>query len=301
MVRNVGYLIKEGIKNSWVDRLMTFASISVLTACLVLMGFSMVFSENINSIIGFVESQNEVVIYLKDNATQEDINKLVGDLKANSNIANVEYVSKDQALVEQKKNMGQDGSLLDGLEGKENPYPNSYRIKLKNLSIQAQTIDSFKNYAGIEKIFAQTNIAKTLTNLREMVSIFSVGLVLVLGFVSVIIVINTIRATIYARKKQLNIMRYVGASANFISLPYLIEGVFIGLISATIAYGILWSGYEIAIELIRNNASGWFEAAVDKLVEFKVVAKNIATVYISVGVGTTVIGSLLSIRKHLKV
>jgi cell division transport system permease protein len=295
------YLFKEGVKYTWTDRLMTFASIGVLTACLILVGFFIAFSYNINSVLGFIEQQNEIVIFIKDDATKDQIMQLEKQLKADKNITNVKYITKQQALSDEKEKMGENAVLLEGLEGEQNPYPSSFRIKLKDLSAQTQTIKNYENNPIKENIFAQDNIARTLTNLRSMVSTFSLTIIVVLAAVSVLIVINTIKATIFARKKQINIMRYVGASSSFISLPYIIEGICLGLISALIAFLVLWGGYEISMDLINKNTTEWLKLAVENLVSFETISGLIALSFVAGGVTTTTIGSIIGIRKHLKV
>jgi len=143
-----GYLLKEGAKNIYVNRLMSFASIGTLVACMLLIGSSLLLSMNVNQVVGFIEQQNEIVAFIKDDVTDEEIADINAQIKLIDNIYESMYLDKDAVLKEQQATLGDSALLLDGLDGDQNPYPPTYRMKIRDLSQLTTTVMKLKAVDG---------------------------------------------------------------------------------------------------------------------------------------------------------
>lgn len=295
------YLVKEGGKNVWLNRMMSVASIGVLTACLLLIGFSWLITTNISRIITFLEDKNEVVFFVTDDATEEQISELHRQLDADSRLFDVAYISKEQGLEEYKQSMGDSAVLLEGLENEENPIPASFRFKVDDLSQLDEVVATYDSSPIKELLRAPTDVADTMTNISSMVTMGGLILIVALVIVSLVIIANTIRATVFSRRKEINIMKYVGATDNFIRLPFFVEGLLLGLISALLAFLCVWGGYSALVNMLVSNASDWLESAAQNILPFQEVALPLGLIFAGAGAFTGVVGSLFSVRSHLKV
>ncbi len=295
-----GYLVKDGAKNIWSNRLMSFASIGVLTTCLLLVGFAMLFTINVNSMVTYVEQQNEAVVFVEDDATDKEIEALRQKLEANDNIFEVEYISKEEAFEKQKESMGDDAGLFDGLDDK-NFLPASFTVRITDLSRMSETVENISSYENVSKVNASLEMGEALTSAKNIINTIGTAVSIALIVVSVVIIANTIRASVFARRREINIMKYVGATDGFIRLPFVVEGLVLGLVSAIIAFLIIWAAYVKGIGVVTGNSAAWLETMLSNLVPFSKVALPLALAFAVSGMLTGALGSIFSIRKHLKV
>lgn len=297
-----GYLLKTGFKNIYTNRLMSFASIGVLVACLMLIGGAILLSLNVENMVGIAEEQNEVVAFLENGLTEEEIEEIGSKIHKLDNIENVTFVSKKEGL-KQEQNKEKWGGLLDGLSEEDNPLPDCYRIKLVDITQNKleQTYAEVLRIEGVAEGSAPHEEATILTDIETAVSTVGFIIVVILAGVSVMIIANTIKITVFARSKEINIMKLVGATDTFIRMPFVIEGILIGLISALVAFGLLWLGYNYAIQMIAENSSSWLKVAAENLIPFESVAMYLLGGFSIGGAGMGMIGSGIFIRKHLKV
>lgn len=298
---SLGYLIKEGARNVYQNRMMSFASIGVLVACLLLIGCSILFSVNVANVIGFVESQNEVVAFVSDDISDFDISNVERRIYELDNIKEVVFVSKADALEEYKVDFAENAYLLEGLEGDENTFPNAFRIKVSDVSNLTTTVAKLQATQGIMQVNAPTDIAHTITNIKQAVNVGGFAIVLILIIVSLVIIANTIKITVYNRRKEINIMKFVGATDVFIRLPFIIEGLLLGLIAALLSYVLLWGGYTYLIEWVAQNSSSWIQGATAYMMKFDDIASEMLIGFCVAGVGVGTIGSMIFVRKHLRV
>ena len=295
-----GYLIKEGFRNIAANRMLSLAAIGVLVACLLLVGTSMLFTLNINSIVGYVESQNEVVVFLRDELSAEQMERADNEIRALPNIASVTFVSREEGLVEWMDALGDDGTLLEWLLT-DNPLPNSYRLVIKDLSNIDETLMELRSMDWVETVSAPIEVAQTVAGLKEAVRLGGAGIILILSAVSVAIVANTIKITIFNRRREISIMKYVGATDAFIRLPFVVEGILLGLISATIAFFLLWGAYSGFVHWVNQSTASWTVLLSANLVTFGEVAGSIYLTFAAVGVSFGAVGTLLFTRKFVKV
>ncbi len=298
-----GYLIKEGARSLYANRLMSFASIGTLVACMLLIGASMLFSMNVNEIVGYVEQINEMVAYVQDGVDEQGLQEIEASLGLIDNIDmdRSVYVDKETALQEQQELLGENAALLEGLEGEENPLPNSFRLKLRDLSQTTSTEMQVEAIEGIDSVRAPSEVAEILTSIRHAVSAGGMFIVALLIAVSLVIIANTIKVTVFNRRKEISIMKYVGATDTFIRLPFFVEGFLLGLISAMLAFGLLWLGYDSLLRLVAQNPSAWIQQASQSLLPFQEMALRLFIWFAAGGIGVGVFGSMFFVSKYLKV
>ncbi len=294
------YLIKEGFRNLWTNRLMTFASVGVLTACLLLVGFAVLFSENVSSIVGYVEEQNELVAFLKKDNTEEENLALQKQIAAMEDVDEVVYVTKEEAWDIQKEKLGDAASLLE--ENGDNPYYAYFTIREKDLEKIDITTAAIEKLDGIEKVNSSNGFAKSIVQIRKMVNIFGGAVIAALVLVSLVIIANTIRSAVFSRRKEINIMKYVGATNGFIRVPFLVEGVILGVIAAAVSFLLIWGGYSLLYDALTGDMMASFVAnALKSMLPFREVALQVGLLFLGAGVLTGTLGSLISVRNHLKV
>ncbi|MGN0664248.1 MAG: permease-like cell division protein FtsX [Negativibacillus sp.] len=297
-----GYLLKSGFKNLYHNRLMSAASIGVLVACMILIGGAALLSLNVRNIVGVAGEENEVVVFLEDGLSQDEIEQIGISINKLGNIEDVDYVSKEEALkTEQEKEKW--GGLLDGLSEEDNPLPASYRIHLVDITENKliRTCEQLAKIEGIEDYNAPYKEASILTDIQNAVTLVGFIVVVILIVVSIMIIANTIKITVFSRSKEIYIMKLVGATDTFIRLPFMIEGILIGVIAAMLAFGILWLGYDYAIQAVQTTTSSWLSITSDSLVEFEDIAAYLLGFFAAMGAGIGMFGSVIFVRKHLKV
>ena len=294
------YLIKEGARNLWVNRMMSLASIGILVSCMLLIGSAILLSINLNGMVSYVENQNEMVAFLEDSADDVTVSAVEAALNSNDNVDSFAFVSREEAL-ERYSEIVPD-SLLENLEqDKEEVFPLSFRITLKDLSLIDETTAQIESIPGIMRVNAPTNVAETVTGIKRAVYICGSGIVIILLAVTLIIIANTIKVTVFNRRKEINIMKFVGATDRFIRMPFVVEGILLGVISACIAYLLLWGGYTYLINYVQTQASATLSAFLKNLVPFSQVAKQLLASFAVGGIAIGVFGSMIFVRKHLKV
>ena len=297
-----GYLLKSGFKNLYHNRLMSAASIGVLVACMILIGGAALLSLNVRNIVGVAGEENEVVVFLEDGLSQDEIEQIGISINKLGNIEDLDYVSKEEALkTEQEKEKW--GGLLDGLSEEDNPLPASYRIHLVDITENKliRTCEQLAKIEGIEDYNAPYKEASILTDIQNAVTLVGFIVVVSLIVVSIMIIANTIKITVFSRSKEIYIMKLVGATDTFIRLPFMIEGILIGVIAAMLAFGILWLGYDYAIQAVQTTTSSWLSITSDSLVEFEDIAAYLLGFFAAMGAGIGMFGSVIFVRKHLKV
>lgn len=288
------YLTHEGFRNVWVNRLMSLASVTVLMACLIIMGAGIMIYFNINNVVDKVQSQNVVMVYVADDASEDETTQIGTSLKGISNVESCEFVPKEVAFQEQIQSMGGDAALFEGFD--EIPLPDAYKVTVKDLSQFENTVSQIKQINKVDSVRENSDLASKLLSLRHAVSIVSVGLVIMLFLVALFIISNTIRITMFSRKLEISIMKAVGATNWFIRWPFMIEGMILGTISGIVSLGVLWGLYAVAEKVFAQTISliGF------SLVPFSEYWWQILLVFVAIGLFTGGFGSLVSMAKYLK-
>lgn len=290
----LGYLTREGFKNIWVNRFLSVATILVLVACLIIVGTGSLIFLNINSLLDLIEGQNVVMVYVEDEATDYETESLGLQLQNMNNIKNVEFVPREDAFENQKEQFGDKAALLEGLSPEI--LPDAYKVVVDDLSMFDSTVKEIRKLESVLQVRENSDLASKVETIRNAVSYISLGIIAILFFVSMFIVSNTIRITIYNRRLEISIMKAVGATNSFIRWPFLVEGMLLGIISAVVSLVLEYVVYSVALI--------WFADLMSTLggtpVEFLDYIWFFLAVFgfIGVVIGTT--GSLISLNKYLK-
>jgi len=300
-IHNFAYLFRQGAKNIFHNKLMSFACIGVLVACLLLIGSSVLFTITVNNMAVDIENQNEIVVFLNPKLSIDDIESIDAAIRSNANVIDARYVSKEQGLESQKSKMGEYGNLLLGLEGPENPLPDKYLLRISNSSLIEETIASLEAINGVEYVNASIEVAHILSGLKTTVYYTGAAVVIILIIVSLVIITNTIKLTIFSRRREINIMKYVGATDTFIRLPFLVEGMLIGLIAAAFAFFMLGFSYTYALGWARDNYMQYFSLILNNAVDFREIALHVMIGFSGIGVFIGVVSSGIFVRRHLRV
>ncbi len=293
---SVGYFFGQAFKGLWRNSVMSLASVVVLVCCLVVMGIFAVLVANINENLESLQLANEVVVFLEYDATEEDARRVEEKIKAlDMGIGEVEFISKEAALESMRTEYGEEhAALFDSLEG-ENPLPYSFEITVTDvtkgvdLQLELEKIDE-----TVRKVNNRMDIAQQFENAKKNIT-YAFGFFLaILFFVCMFVIINTVNLAVYARRNEIIVMRYVGATRWFIALPFVLEGIIIGLLSSFIAYAIETQVYRYVTSMMGSGLG------LIKLIAFEDLSSLVFFGFVAVGVCTGIIGSLLSLRRRIE-
>ncbi len=244
------YLLKEGFKNIWTNRMMSLASVIVLISCLIITGTAALISVNVRTLIANIGDDNEITVYLQPAFSDTDSIRLGTELSALSNVENCRFRSREDVLKSYQDTLGE--NIYASMQGEGNPFGNEYKLRLRDLSQYEDTVQQIKNLKGIDKVSDRSDIADKLTRLNYFVTIVGVWVVLILGVVTLFIIANTIKMTMYARRFEISIMKSVGATNAFVRIPFMVEAMAIGLFAGLLSSAVLIALYEP----IRHAAAG---------------------------------------------
>lgn len=297
---SIKYLVKQGFKSLWFNRVNAFASLCVVTISLVMVGVSVLLSLNITEMIGSIESRNEVIVMITDGAPDNNVTVLGQKLSENENIFEVNFYSKEDAWVDMQEDMTEDEKALFQFID-ENPLPDAYRVRVKDISELDETVSEISKLESVDLVKAPNDFASVLTTIRNVSALVFFVVTLALIVVCFVIISNTTRTSVYARRKEMYIMRYVGATKAFVEIPFFIEGFVIGVLSAAIAYGLTWFAYIKVYNMLAQDFSTWSIFGISGIIPWNDIALYTGLAYLAVGVVISAFGSVISTRKHLNV
>lgn len=292
------YLIGEGFSNIFKNKKQAATSFGTMCVIMIFFGICFILVGNFNHFIKQVESEQGIQAYIVNDATEEEIQALEEQIKAIDGVNTTEFISKEEALQSMKDRLGEKSYLLDGYD-ENNIFPASYIVTLTDLTLSSQVQASIKELDNVKKITSSDETIEALVKIANGIKIGSYVIIAALVCVSVFIISNTIKLTVYARRKEISIMKYVGATNSFIRWPFIVEGVIIGIISGAISLAIIAGIYL----LIGQNIGfvGFLSNLGLTLLEFSDMFNLILIIYLVLGVGIGILGSSLSMRKYLKV
>ena len=294
------YLTKQGLHNLRANRLMSLASIGVLTACLLLTGIAGLFSANVNSLVEYLGDQNETVVYLDQGLSDEELASVDQTLRSMPGLAAVTYVSQEEVLETYKGYMSEYADLFNDFE-EDNPFHANYRVVLEDLNQLDEMIAQLEQIDGVYSVSAPTQLSSVFLTIQRAVTYAGWALVAVLALVSVVVISNTIRLTVFARRKEINIMKYVGATNVFIRWPFFVEGTSVGLISGLLAAGLVIGAYALVVNRIGAMSGFWGPILGSCLLSVGQVWPVVLGAFLIFGVVIGSIGTATSIRKYLEV
>ena len=294
-----GYLIGEGFRNFFKNKKSTAASLIIMCATMFIFGIFFLIGENVNYIIEQVQSDQAMQIFINPDATDEQERELEAKIREIQYVNTVDYVSQEQALNDMKSWLGDDSSLLDPYSGEENPFKASYVITLTDLTKSDEVEEQISSFENVASITVGNDTINKLVDIANGIRTATGVILVLLILISIFIIANTIKLTVHARRKEISIMKYVGATNGFIRWPFMVEGILIGIIAALITVVVLGFTYNF---IAGGMTNGGTMATLDlSLLTFSDMLSTLLTVYIIMGIGIGAIGSAISMRKYLEV
>ena len=295
-----GYLIGEGFRNFLKNKKSTAASIIIMCATMFIFGIFFLIGENINYIMEQVQSEQAMQIFIDLESTPEEEKQLEQKIKNTQYVNTVEYISQEQALNEVKSwSSGLDDVLGDLVVGDYIPFKASFVITLTDLTKNEEVQNQIQTYENVAKITAGNDTVNTLVKIANGIRTATGIILILLVLISIFIIANTIKLTVHARRKEISIMKYVGATNGFIRWPFMVEGIIIGVVSALISVSILGLAYNfIAGKLVGSSMINLIGL---NLLTFTDMISLLFTIYIIMGIGIGAIGSAISMKKYLEV
>ena len=293
------YLIGEGFHNFFKNKKSTGASLMIMCATMLIFGLFFLIGQNVNYMLKEIESEQGMQVFLVKDATEEQIQKLGEEIQSLQYVAKIEPVSKEEAYNIVKERYAEYGRFLEGYSVEKNPFKYSYVVTLTDLSKSDEFNLEIEKLDNVNNIEMRDKTINALVSIANGVRWVSLGILILLIVISIFIIANTIKLTVHARRKEISIMKYVGATNGFIRWPFIIEGILIGIIAAMISILILGGLYNLLINKIMESSITTMINLT--LLPFSDIFELVIAVYLGLGIGIGTIGSTISMRKYLEV
>ncbi len=294
------YLVGQGVKSIWRNRMMSFASFCIILVSLLMVGVSVLVTINLNKIISGIEDQSEASVVIKDDIGEEKQQELREQIEALPNVASVSFYSKDEAWEDMKADMTEEQQDLFRYAD-DNPLPDTFRVTVNDISLMSDTSMQIETFDNVDSVKSPTQFADVLVSIQNILMIIMTAVILALIVVCLIIISNTTRSSVFARRKEINIMKYVGATNSFIRIPFFIEGMLVGIVAAAVALLLTKFAYEGVYNVFRNDIDLWSILGVSSLYSFDQMSVEVTACYLAAGAIIGAVGSSISAGKHLRV
>lgn len=294
-MRNFFYFISQSFKNLFRNRVMTLASISVLMSCLVVMGGFAMLVMNINNNLDILGLQNEIVVFVDYDLSKDEVQQIREKIESLDNVDTVTYIPKEEGLSEMSDRYSDEYSSIFEILKEDNPFADAFTITYKD-NAEVSTLDyNLRHIDGVKTVNNRVDLSIKIENLKKGISFIFIWFLVILFVVSIFIIVNTIKLSVFSRRNEINIMRYIGATRTFIVAPFIVDGIIIGLVSSVIAYFIEWYIYSYVYTAVQTDIQ------FVTLFPFSDVNKYVFLAFLSVGIVTGIVGSCISLRKYMKV
>ena len=293
----IRYSVSQAKKNVFRNGLMSVASLFTISCCLVILGLFTIMTFNINSFTSQIKDQCEVQLYIEQGTDDNRISQISSEIQTFSNVKEVSFYPREDLYAYALNDVfeGREELIGDYTE-EDNPFSDSYKITLKDISKTSETVADLEKLANVSHVETRQDVANIVISVSKTIKNVSIVIMLILLIISVVIISNTVRLTVFNRRKEINIMKYIGATDRFIRTPFVIEGVLIGLFGALLSFVLVSWGY---IVLYTEFVQSSFDIV--KLVPYINLAPIIALIFVMFGCLIGIIGSTISMRKYLKV
>lgn len=295
----LSYLIGEGFRNFFKNKKSTGASLMIMCATMLIFGLFFLIGENVNYMVKEVESVQGMQVYMIKDATEEQIKTLGEQIKNIDYVAKVEFVSKEDAFNIVKEQYKEYSKVLEPYTVENNPFKVSYVVTLTDLSQNKVVEEQIAKLDNVNNIEMRDKTINALVGIANGIRWVSAGILVLLIIISIFIIANTIKLTVHARRKEISIMKYVGATNGFIRWPFIVEGIIIGVIAAMISILILGLSYNLILNKIMESSITSMISIT--LLPFSEIFTLIVSVYLGLGIGIGCLGSIISMRKYLEV
>ena len=292
----ISYLLKEGIRNVFKNKKSTISCLMIMCATMLIFGLFLVIGENINAFVKSVADAQGIMVYLKTGATDEEIEQVGKDILQIDGVRDAKYISNTEGLESMRETLGD--KMIEGYTT-DNILPASYEVTLTDLELSSDVQESLKQIPNVDDIRSSNIIIEQIIRLAKGIKIVTWVILVLLIIISTAIISNTIKLTVHARRKEISIMKYVGATNNFIRWPFIVEGMIIGIMASAISIVIVGIVYNIIADNLVN--SQFMKLINMSLVSFGDMFNSIIITYMLLGIGIGAFGSIISMRKYLKV
>ncbi len=289
---NATYLGKKGITSVWKNFVMSFASL-LQVSCTVLVMM------NVNIVMSNIGATNQIVIFLEKDVTEAEIDHVRAVLEKNDDLTDINYVSKEEGLESFREDMGQYAELLEYLP--ENPAPETFLVRVTDLTKIRYIVEVISSIDSVELVQAPYDFAEALVDIRNTLTVILTAVLATLVTISVIIVSNTIRTSVFSRRNEITIMKYVGATNGFIKTPFFVEGMFIGVLAGAASWGLTWCIYSSIYALFDSELTVWRMFGMYDLIPFDGISWIVLAVNCAAGALLGAVGTTISTGKYLKV
>ncbi len=301
-ISSMNYLFKQGMRNVWTNRIMSVASLCILSVSLLLIGFTLLFVANINRFVSGIENKNEVVIFIEDGTDETEISAMENTIRNIDNVEKVTFYSKEQALEDMKNDMDNENAEdLFSYVGEENPLPDAFRLRIADIEKISPTLMEINRLGKIDSIKSPTDFINILTGLKNFIGIISMVILAALILVSLVIISNAARASVDIRKREISIMKLVGATNSFIKIPFFVEGMFIGVLAGGVSSAITCIGYNELIKVLSQDMTMWSIMSVNGFIPLDEFMWMLILGYVAAGALISACGTVMSTKKYLKV
>ncbi len=298
----VKYLADQGVENIWKNKMMAFATFCVLLISLLLVGMAGLFYVNVNSMIQGLGSQNEVVVLMQLGTTDEQNTAAQEAIAAIGNVDTIDFISKEEALDRQRTNLPSAQRIFNDYIGDDASFmPDGFSVTVKNNDQIADTTAEIAVIDGVQSANASPQISEFLRELRRVVSLIAGAVIIALAVVSMIIISNTTKASVFARREEIQIMKYVGATNAFIRMPFFVEGMVTGFVAGVGSFFITWAVYRSIYNVLIKQSMLMNTFGAGSLIPFNKIRIIVLIAYIVVGALIGALGSVISTRKHIDV
>lgn len=293
----ISYFLGEGFRNVFKNKKSTFSCLGVMCATMFMFGIFFAISRNINNIVSEIEDAQAIRIFAIQDASQEQIDVLGEQISKIEGVNKIEPKTAEDAYNDVKESLGDRQDVMEGLE--VSAFSASFIVTLTDLDLNDSVQEQIMKLDNVKRITSSNQTISALSKVGKWIRIITGTILIILIIISIFIISNTIKLTVHARRKEISIMKYVGATNGFIRTPFVIEGVIIGIISSILSLGIIGLLYNvIATKLV---ASPTFQTIGVSILTFSNLFVQILIVYVGLGIGIGIIGSSISMRKYLEV
>ena len=288
------YFIREGLSSAFVHGFTSLAAMLVIAACLMITGIFSLVAYNIDLQVRELEGKSEIVIYIDEQVSRTDAQALKSKIKNIDNIKTADFVTREQLFEDYLDSLGEDAYVMEELRN-DNPLRDSYQITMKDVSLHKETVEALEALDGVAASSSMQEVSDRLIQIRKVVNLISVTLVALLGAVSVFIIANTVKLAMFARKEEIAVMKMVGATNHFIRAPFVVEGMFLGMCAALLAFFVQWGVYAYVTKQLAEGT------AILTMVSFTTVWQPVLGMMLCAGLILGVGGGVITIRRFLKV
>ncbi len=297
----IKYLTDQGVENIWKNKMMAFATFCVLLISLLLVGASVLFYINMNSMILGLNDQNEIVVFMERGVSDDVLKQTEQSIRKLDNVNTVEFRSKEDALQQKKEELPAAKEIFDTYITDADFMPDGFRVTVKDTDSITQTSDAIVKLTGVQKAQSSPQVAEFLKELRRVVTIIASAVIIALAIVSMIMISNTTKASVFARREEIQIMKYVGATNAFIRMPFFVEGMITGFFAGAGSFLITWGIYRSAYKVITSEHYIMQTFGMKSIIPFSDIRLIVLVSYLAAGAVIGAVGSVISTRKHIDV